>query len=89
MPISFQEDVQPLFRPDDIDCMSGIGVSLDDYTYMSNPAGNGSFPDHANARDVLAHLTGAARPRMPMGGPYWTDAQITTFQQWMDDGFAA
>jgi hypothetical protein len=89
MPISFQEDVRPLFRPDDLDCMSGIGVSLDDFTYMSNSAGNDIFPDHANARNVLAHLTGVARPRMPMGGPYWTDAQITTFQQWMDDGFAA
>ena len=89
MPISFAHDIQPLFRPEDIDCMSGIGVALDDYAYMSDPAGNGSFADHANARDVLAHLTGLARPRMPMGGPYWTEAHISLFRQWIDDGLTA
>jgi hypothetical protein len=89
MLVSFAKDIRPLFTDPDIDCMSGLGVELASYDYMSAPAGNAHFPDHANARDVLAHLTGARRPRMPSGGPFWADAQIEIFKQWMADGFLA
>ena len=34
------------------------GVLLTDYTYMGNPAGDGAFGDHANARHVFARLMG-------------------------------
>jgi hypothetical protein len=87
VPVSFANDVMPLFRARDISCMSGLGVLLNDYAYMADPLGNGSFPDHANARDVLSRLTGASQPRMPMGGPYWPAAQIATFEKWIEDGF--
>ena len=67
--------------------MNRFAVSLSDYSYMSDPGGNATFPDHANARNVHARLTGDATPRMPMGGPYWPDQQIQLFAQWMTDGF--
>jgi hypothetical protein len=89
MPASFASDIAPLFTQSEIDCMSGLGVELDDYGYMSSAAGNANYPDHANAREILARLTGERRPRMPMGGPYWDDAQIDIFKQWMADGFLA
>jgi hypothetical protein len=64
---SFASDIMPLFRPGDISCMSRWGVALDSYDYMSDPTADDVFPDHANARNVLAHLTGDRQPRMPMG----------------------
>jgi hypothetical protein len=89
MPKSFGADVRPLFRDKDINCMrpQPHGVLLDDYAYMSNAVGDGVFADHANARHVHARLAGDERPRMPIGGPYWPQSDIVTFEQWMADGF--
>lgn len=92
MAVSFKTDILPLFTATDIGHMSGMGVLLNDYSYMSNPAagdvmGCGPFPDHGNARAVYASLTGECQPQMPMGGPYWTAAQLQLFQQWMTDGY--
>ena len=88
MTITFETDVKRLFRPGDISCMLAYDVKLDDYAWMSDPAPGGAFSDHANARTVFTRLTGAMKPRMPMGGPYWADPQIRIFEQWMADGFA-
>ncbi len=85
--VSFANDVAPLFRATDLTCMARFGVSLDDYGYMSDPTGDDTFADHANARSVYAHLTGDTTPQMPMGGPYWPAAQLQLFAQWMKDGF--
>ena len=89
MLVSFAADIAPLFTEGDIDCMSETGVELNDYGYMSNGTGDDKFPDHANARHVYARLTGNERPRMPMGGPYWQEAQLQLFNQWMTGGFLA
>ena len=86
---SFALDVKPLFKPGDIRCMSGQGVLLADYAYMSDPGPDATYADHANARHVYARLSGAEGPRMPMGGPYWSDAMVNTFASWMGGGFLA
>jgi hypothetical protein len=67
--------------------MSAYGVLLDDYSYMSDPKADDKVSDHANARSVFARLTGDAQPRMPMGGPYWSAAQLEVYSNWMTDGF--
>ena len=90
--VSFKTDILPLFTPTDIGHMSRMGIKLDDYTYMSDPAPGtvkrcGPFDDHAHARAVYNSLTGACQPRMPMGGPYWNDTQLATYLKWMNDGF--
>lgn len=82
MPVSFANDIKPLFRPVDIAHMKPFGVDLDLYDYMSNPAGG-----HANATAVFDFLTGTRAPRMPPGGPYWSQPQLDLYQQWMADGF--
>lgn len=92
MAVSFKTDILPLFNQTDIQHMSGMGVKLNDYAYMSNPAagsvmGCGPFSDHGNAQAVYNALTGKCQPQMPMGGPYWTEAQLQLFQQWMTDGY--
>jgi hypothetical protein len=73
-PVSFKHDILPLFRAQDIACMAGMGVLLDDYGYMSQPS---------NAQSVYDHLTGTAQPQMPLGGPYWTAEQLALFHRWM------
>jgi hypothetical protein len=86
--VSFANDIRPLFRQEDLDCMSDFGVELGDYAYMSDSAGGGGFADHGNARAVHYRLTPAAGgSRMPEGGPYWLDAQIALYEQWMIEGF--
>jgi hypothetical protein len=89
MPVSFAKDVRPLFKSKDIGCMRPHGVFLDDYPYMSDAAGDATYADHANAYRVRCYLLGAegCTPRMPMGGPYWTDAQMTLYNTWMEEGF--
>jgi hypothetical protein len=75
-PVSFKNDILPLFRPEDIACMSGFGVILDDYTYMSQAD---------NAKAVYDHLTGTTQPQMPLGGPYWNAEQLARFKTWMTE----
>jgi hypothetical protein len=84
--VSFANDILPLFRPMDIECMRGRGVFLADYAYMSAKDPNGKL---LNAAKVLAYLTGDSPPRMPYGGPYWSAESIQLFQSWMDGGAQA
>jgi hypothetical protein len=83
--VSFATDIVPLFRPMDIQCMrgQGDGVFLADYTYMSAKNSSGAFV-HANM--VLDYLKGDQIPRMPFGGPYWSDDSLNLFQSWIDGG---
>ena len=87
MATSFAADVSPLFLPLDTHCMKPQGVHLKDYGYMSDAAGDGDYPDHANARHVLARVKGDETPRMPLGAPDWSVAKIGILQNWITDGF--
>ena len=88
MPVLYATQILPLFRPNDIACMAGRGIPLDDFAYMSDPAGDADYPDHANARHVYGRLTGAETPQMPPDVPgRWNAAYLTLYQQWMTDGF--
>lgn len=79
-PPTFYQDIAPLFRQMDVECMRNMGVLLLDYTYMSTPA---------NAQTVLTRLSGNTQgSQMPLGGPYWSQDNIDLFQQWIVCGFA-
>ena len=62
--------------------MKPMDILLDDYSYMSDVANN-----HRNAQGVYDSLTGTTQPRMPVGGPYWTEDKLDLFQKWMNDGY--
>lgn len=79
MAVSFAADIKPLFRAVDIQHMNNFGVSLDDYTYMSDPTA-----DHAHAQEVQNRLTDQS---MPPGGPFWSPDQLALFAQWRNDGY--
>jgi len=83
MTVSFAKDIAPLFTDGDARCMRGMGVYLHEYDYMADPTGDASFADHANARHVLARLDGSVKPRMPPGGPAWSEAQLALLVAWM------
>jgi hypothetical protein len=81
MPVSFANNINPLFRPVDISHMKSHGVNLDDYSYMS-------VPDHANkVLETLSPQDDGEPPSMPPGGPYWTVEQLALFAQWQADGY--
>ena len=71
---SFKTDILPLFRPQDITCMTRRGIRLGDYEWMSNPK---------NAAQVYNHLTGKETPRMPPDGKFWDAAMLKKFNDWM------
>ena len=75
--VSFESDIKPLFRPMDIECMRSRGVFLINYDYMKDPV---------NAQDVLDMLQPTGSPRMPFGGPYWSQDSLDLFQKWIDQG---
>ena len=75
--VSFERDIKPLFRQIDIDHMSGMGVMLDDYAYMS---------DEQNAQAVLEFVDGTRQPQMPPGGPFWSNEQIELLRRWIEGG---
>jgi hypothetical protein len=92
--VSYATQIKPLFTAQDISCMGGMGVKLDDYAWMSDADGGGmsnctNFPDHMHARTVYAHLTGACQPQMPLGGSPWGKSDLDLYNQWMTDGFTA
>jgi hypothetical protein len=84
--ITFATDVAPLFRQKDILCMGNMDIRLNEYEYMSNPDGDNIHPSFANLRHVIAHLLGEELPRMPPGGPYWSDEKVGILRKWLEDG---
>lgn len=88
MAVSFEVAIAPLFSRRDVRCMTGRQWPLNDYGFMSAPAGDVIHSDHANARTVYQRLLPeAGNGRMPRGGPYWSEEQIALYRQWMEDGF--
>jgi hypothetical protein len=82
---SYNADILPLFRPRDIQCMSGRGVLLDQAAWMTDPAGDARFADHANARLVAEQIV---QQSMPPDRP-WPAEEIARYQDWMAGGFAS
>jgi len=76
--VSFENDILPLFTDDDVDHMEGFGVMLADQGWMSQPD---------NAKNVQDYLTGDKEPQMPPGGPYWDEAKLKLFSDWIEGGY--
>jgi hypothetical protein len=74
--VSFAQDILPLFTQTDIEHMQGMGVSLNDYSYMSQP-------DNASA--VYQQVSTQQMPPPPEGP--WPAANVSLFKAWMDGGF--
>ena len=71
--VSFKSDILPLFTAQDISCMKGQGVLLNDYTYMSSGS---------HAQMVYGQLSSG---NMPPGSP-WPSENVALFESWITDG---
>ena len=74
--VSFKNDIQPLFRTRDVQCMAGT-VDLNSYDDVK-----------ANADEIYARLT-TTDPGSVMPPDGWPAGQIATFKAWMDGGCQA
>jgi hypothetical protein len=78
MPVSFVADIKPLFTAMDQDHMLNQVGMFDLWSYDDVKA---------NADAILGAVTDGSMPPSGSGEPPWTQSQISTFKQWMDDGF--
>jgi len=80
-PVSFQEDILPLFTERDIHAMSKA----------FNLVSYGDVKTHADAiYDRIRGIGGAVMPPPPPRGEGpWAQAKVELFAQWMKDGFRA
>lgn len=79
MPVlSFAKDIRPMFRSVDVNHMKGLGVKLDDYSFMSDPTAN-----YHNAQAVEDRLRDQS---MPPDKP-WTPDEINRYAKWRSDGY--
>lgn len=72
MALSFSQDIRPLIRQGDIDCMKDYGGF--DLGKVSDV--------RRNAAHIYERLSDKS---MPEDGA-WSDQNIAKFKQWMDDG---
>jgi hypothetical protein len=80
MAVSFAQDIRPLFTDMDVAHMRNLGVSLDDFDYMSDP-------DHA--QNVLTAVSTGSMPPSSSGEPEWTSESVQLFRDWMTGGYQA
>jgi hypothetical protein len=71
--LTYTHDIRPLFRDQDLACMSRRGVLLGDVQWMCRPT---------HAQTVYAALSSGAMP--PDGA--WPAERIALFKSWMDGG---
>lgn len=71
-PLSFEEDIDPLFREKDIEEMKDVaGFDLSDYDDVRE-----------NAEPIYVRLDDGT---MPCDGP-WPEEDVETFRRWIDQG---
>ena len=69
--MSFEKEIQPLFRQFDIDAMVPFGFNLASYEDVK-----------AHAQLIYDRLADGS---MPCDEP-WADEQVAKFKRWMDEG---
>jgi hypothetical protein len=75
---SFKTDILPLFTSMDKDHMARAGVSLGDYSYMSQPD---------NATGVYEQVSSGRMPPSDSGEPPWSQDKVQLLKDWMDGGY--
>jgi hypothetical protein len=80
MAVSFAQDIRPLFTEMDIAHMKALGVALDDFGYMRDPA---------HAQKVLDAVSAGVMPPGSSGEPPWSPASVQLLREWIAAGCQA
>jgi hypothetical protein len=80
MAVSFAQDIRPLFTDMDIAHMKELGVALDDFDYMRDPA---------HAQKVLNAVSSGGMPPKRSGEPSWSPGNVQLFRDWIAGGYPA
>jgi hypothetical protein len=80
---TFYQDILPLFRDMDIECMRGIDppVLLANYDWWTEKDDDGTYLNYESAHDAVES------GYMPLGGPRWDPESVQLLEQWKDAGF--
>jgi hypothetical protein len=78
MTVSFDADILPLFTSMDVDHMGHVGLALDDYSAMSQPA---------IAANVYEQVSTGGMPPSDSGEQPWSEDKVQLFKAWMDGGY--
>jgi hypothetical protein len=78
MTVSFETDILPLFTSMDIEHMGRVGLALDDYSSMSQPA---------IASAVYEQVSSGGMPPSDSGEQPWSQDQVALFKAWMEGGY--
>jgi hypothetical protein len=80
MAISFIADIRPLFTDMDVAHMANLGIRLDDFDFMRDPA---------RAQKVLNLVSSGAMPPRHSGEPSWSSERVQLFRDWIGQGYPA
>ena len=78
MAVSFAQDIRPLFTDMDIAHMKDLGVALDDFGYMHDPA---------HAQQVLDQVSAGLMPPRRSGEQSWSPESVQLFRDWIAGGY--
>jgi len=93
--VSYASEIQPLLTDHCVICHSSPANpafgDLDLTTYASlmdsvGPHAPVVIPTNPVSSYIIQKIEGTATPRMPMGGPYLTDQQISLVRLWIEQG---
>ena len=87
-PVSYQDDVQPIFDNSCTVCHgSSGGLSLDSYADLmaGGNSGDAVVAEDADNSLLVQVIEGTVTPQMPPGGSL-SDSDISTIREWIDDG---
>jgi hypothetical protein len=80
MAVSFAQDIRPLFTAMDIAHMKDLGVALDDFDYMRDPA---------HAQNVLNVVSTGTMPPRRSGEPPWSPESVQLLRGWIAAAYPA
>ena len=78
MTVSFAQNIRPLFTDMDVAHMKNLGVSLDDFDYMRDPA---------HAQSVLNRVNSGSMPPRRSGEPPWPAESVQLLRDWIAAGY--
>ncbi len=87
--VSFARDVLPVLVQSCSICHGGTaGLFLDSYENVMRGGASGPevVPGNPDASPIIRRVRGIDQPRMPLGGPFLSDAQIDLIAAWIADG---